>query len=184
MATSAPPSTGPSATPAEPIPPHTPRARARARGSGYWCTIRASEQGSSADAPRPWTARAAISTLSAGAAAQAAEPTANVARPSTNTFLAPMRSAAEPAVSMIEARARVYASMTHCSPASEPPISRWMAGSATLTIVTSSWITKKPRQTEISAAACLPRAIPGPPFLPSGPVMPGGLAVVSVMLRG
>src|SRR5579862_3492974 len=42
--------------------------------------------------------------------------------------------------------------MTHCSPASEPPISRWMAGNATLTIVTSSWITKKPRQTEIRAA--------------------------------
>ena len=43
--------------------------------------------------------------------------------------------------------------MTHCSPASEPPTSRWMAGSATLTIVTSSWITKKPRHTETSAAA-------------------------------
>ena len=41
--------------------------------------------------------------------------------------------------------------MTHCNPASEPPISRWMAGSATFTIVTSSWMTKKPRHTESSA---------------------------------
>jgi len=62
--------------------------------------------------------------LSAGAAAQAADPTANVVRPSTKILRAPIRSAAAPAVSMIEARARVYASMTHCSPASEPPISR------------------------------------------------------------
>ena len=105
--TRAPPSTGPSATPSEPIAPHTPSARARARGSGNWCTSSASEQGSSADAPRPWTARAAIRTPSAGAAAQAAEPAANALSPSTNTFLAPMRSAVDPAVSMIEARARV-----------------------------------------------------------------------------
>ena len=76
-----------------------------------------------------------------------------------NTFLAPTRSAVDPAVSMIAARASVYASTTHCSPASEPPISRWMAGSATFTIVTSSWITKKPRQTEMSAAAARPRPI-------------------------
>ena len=42
-----------------------------------------------------------------GAAAQAAEPTANTVSPSTNTFLAPIRSAVDPAVSMIEARAKV-----------------------------------------------------------------------------
>ena len=106
-ATSTPPSTGPSATPAEPMPPHTPSARARARGSGNWCTSRASEHGSSAEAPRPWSARAAISTPSDGAAAQAADPTANVASPMVNTLRAPTRSAAEPAVSMIEASARV-----------------------------------------------------------------------------
>jgi hypothetical protein len=69
------------------------------------------------------------------------------------TLRAPTRSAVAPAVSMIEASASVYASTTHCSPASEPPSSRWMAGSATFTIVTSSWMTKKPRQTESNAAA-------------------------------
>ena len=51
-----------------------------------------------ADAPRPWTARAAIRTPSAGAAAQAAEPAAKAARPTVNTFLAPTRSAVDPAV--------------------------------------------------------------------------------------
>ncbi len=110
-----------------------------------------------ADAPRPWTARAATRTPSAGAAAQAAEPTANAASPKVKVLRAPIRSAVEPAVSMIEARASVYASTTHCSPASEPPIWCWMAGSATFTIVTSSWITKKPRQTETSAAVARPR---------------------------
>ena len=161
--TRTPPATGPSATPSEPIPPHTPSARARARGSGNWCTSSASEQGSMADAPRPWTARAATRTPSAGAAAQAAEPRAKAASPRVKTFLAPTRSAVDPAVSMIEARASVYASTTHCSPASEPPISRWMAGNATFTIVTSSWITKKPRQTEMSAAAGRPRPSRGEP---------------------
>src|ERR1700721_773263 len=68
-ATSAPPITGPSATPSEPMPPHTPSAPARARGSGNWCPSRA--HGSRADAPRPCTARAAIRTPSDGAAAQA-----------------------------------------------------------------------------------------------------------------
>jgi hypothetical protein len=102
-----------------------------------------------ADAPRPWTARAATSTPSAGAAAQAAEPMAKAASPRVKILRAPMRSAVDPAVSMIEARASVYASTTHCSPASEPPISPWMAGNATFTIVTSSWMTKKPRQTDM-----------------------------------
>jgi hypothetical protein len=109
----APPATGPSATPSDPIPPHTPSARARARGSGNWCTSSASEQGSMADAPRPWTARAATRTPSAGAAAQAAEPTANAASPKVKILRAPIRSAVEPAVSMIEARAVPH-------PAAEP----------------------------------------------------------------
>jgi len=51
--------------------------------------------------------------------------------------------------------------MTHCNPASEPPTSRWMAGSATLTIVTSSWTTKKPRHTESSAIALFLVVFPG-----------------------
>jgi hypothetical protein len=37
---------------------------------------------------------------------------------------------------------------------SEPPISCWTAGSATFTIVTSSWMTKNPRQIEISPMTC------------------------------
>ena len=51
--------------------------------------------------------------------------------------------------------------MTHCNPASEPPISRWMAGSATFTIVTSSWMTKKPRHTDSSAIVLLLVVFPG-----------------------
>ena len=106
-AISPPPSTGPSATPAEPMAPQTPSARARAPGSGKRCTISAREQGSSADAPRPCTARAAIRTGRSGAAAHAADPAANPASPIRNTRRAPPRSAIDPAVSMTEARARV-----------------------------------------------------------------------------
>ncbi len=89
------------------MPLQTPRARARDGGSGNWCTIRASEQGSSADAPSPWTARAAISTPSDGAAAQAADPAAKTARPAVNTRRAPVRSASDPAVSITDASASV-----------------------------------------------------------------------------
>jgi len=123
------------------------------RGQDRRACAAQSEPGSNADAPRPCTARAAIRTPRDGAAAHAAEPTANVVSPSTNTLLAPTRSAVDPAVSMIEARASVKASMTHCRPTSEPQTSRWMTGSATFTIVTSSRITKKPRQTEVRASA-------------------------------
>ena len=48
-----------------------------------------------ADAPRPWTARAATRTPSAGAAAQAAEPAANAASPKVKVLRAPIRSAVE-----------------------------------------------------------------------------------------
>jgi hypothetical protein len=106
-AISPPPSTGPSATPSDPIPPQTPSARARAARSGNWCTISDSEQGSNADAPRPCTARAAISPPRSGTAAHAAEPTANAASPARNTRLAPSRSAIEPAVSITAASASV-----------------------------------------------------------------------------
>ena len=164
-AISPPPSTGPSATPIEPMPPQTPSARARGPASWNWCTISASEQGSSADAPSPCTVRAAISTPRPGAAAQAADPAAKAASPAMNTRFAPSRSAAEPAVSMTAARASVYASMTHCSPATEPPMSRWIEGSATLTIVTSSWMTKNPRHTATRAsfAARSGPAVPAAP---------------------
>ena len=106
-AISAPPSTGPSATPSAPIPPQTPSARARPAGLGNWCTISDSEHGSSVDAPRPCIARAAISPPRSGAAAQAAEPTANAASPARNTRLAPNRSAIEPAVSITAASTSV-----------------------------------------------------------------------------
>src|SRR5215472_8504462 len=46
--------------------------------------------------------------------------------------------------------------MIHWSPATVPPISRWIVGRATLTIVTSSWMTKKPRQmaARVTVRAC------------------------------
>ena len=42
------------------------------------------------------------------------------------------------------ASTRVYASTVHCSPASEEPSERWMAGSAMFTIVASSPTISRP----------------------------------------
>src|SRR5689334_23508981 len=42
------------------------------------------------------------------------------------------------------ARTRVYASTVHCSPDSEEPRERWMAGSAMFTIVASSPTIRRP----------------------------------------
>ena len=48
-------------------------------------------------APAPWSARAAISTSSPGAAAHSAEAPVNSARPARKTRLRPIRSAIPPA---------------------------------------------------------------------------------------
>jgi len=79
--TKPPPSTGPAANPTPDTPPHTPRARDRACPSGNRCAINANEQGTTAAAPMPCTARAAIRTGAVGAAAHAALATANSAEP-------------------------------------------------------------------------------------------------------
>src|SRR5215469_8497399 len=65
--------------------------------------------------------------------------------------------------------------MIHWSPATVPPTSRWIVGSATLTIVTSSWITKNPRQTATRASF----AARSGPVVPAAPVRPRVRAVVA-----
>ena len=74
--------------------------------------------------------------------------------------------------------------MTHCSPASDPPISCWIDGRATFTMVTSSWITKKPRHTERRAPA--PARLPGGAAVPApGPAgaCPAACCLVSFAMR-
>ena len=113
---------------------------ARARSAGSTNTVRMIDNatGLSIEAPIACSIRAAISTPDVGASAHSSEPSENTSRPSWNTRLRPTRSAVEPASMSRLARTSVYASTVHCSPASEEPSERWMAGRAMFTIVASS----------------------------------------------
>jgi hypothetical protein len=95
-ATSAPPSTGPSAAAAPPTDVQPRIAPVRLSG-GAAASSRPSEAGISSAPPAAWTTRAATSTQTLPAAAQAAEASANTTTPARNAARRPIRSAARPA---------------------------------------------------------------------------------------
>ena len=66
--------------------------------------------------------------------------------------LAPKRSPRAPAGRISAASTRVYALTTHCSPVMPPPNEAPISFTATLTTVTSSWITPNPRLVAIRVA--------------------------------
>ena len=78
--------------------PQMPIACERSWPSNSWAS-RPSELGNTIAAPRPWSARAAISAPAEGASAHSAEAAVNRHSPPTNSRLRPNRSASEPAVS-------------------------------------------------------------------------------------
>jgi hypothetical protein len=89
--TTAPPTTGPSATPRPLMPDQAPIARPRRpTGSASASSVRLS--GATTAAPAPWTARAAMSAAVLGATAASAEATVKSPRPATNTRRRPKRS--------------------------------------------------------------------------------------------
>src|SRR4051794_9762225 len=90
------------------------------------------------DAPRPCTAREAISQPMSGARPQAADDALNRTRPIANALRRPLRSASTPAVSTVAASGSVYASTTHCRPDSPVSRSSAMCESAVLTTLMSS----------------------------------------------
>ena len=79
--TSAPPSTGPSAMLIPIIPPHTPIAWARSRGSSNTLRMIDIATGLSIEPPIACSTRAAISVPRLGATAHSSEPSENSARP-------------------------------------------------------------------------------------------------------
>jgi len=93
---STPPRRTPAAPPAPPIAPQMPTARLRAAGSVKVVVRIDSDAGAMTAPPRPWTARAAISTPWLSARPPASEATLNSASPATNTRRRPSRSAARP----------------------------------------------------------------------------------------
>ena len=93
---STPPSDGPSAVPTADIVPSSPIARP-ARSFGTDSPTSAIVNAIIMAAPKPWPARATISTHSEGAAAQASEATVNGAIPSSISRRRPNRSPSRPA---------------------------------------------------------------------------------------
>ena len=104
--TSTPPSTGPAASANPDVAAHTPIARLLALASGYrWRSIE-SVPGSLAAAPRPITARPAISVWTFGASAHSTDPAQKTPAPASMTFLRPSSSPIIPQASMMLAKVR------------------------------------------------------------------------------
>ena len=95
--TTAPPTTGPSATPRPDTPDQMPSASPRLSAAKASLS-RVSDSGVITAPPRPCTARAAISASVVGASAAAAEATVKIATPDANTVRRPSRSPSAAAV--------------------------------------------------------------------------------------
>ena len=127
--TTAPPMSGPAATPRPATPPQMPIARARSR-TGTEPAISVSESGMSAAPPMPCTARAAMSWPGFVLRPAKAEATVKTRMPAANTVRRPKRSPRATAIRMKVAKLSVYALTNHCSCSTEAPMSSWMTGSA------------------------------------------------------
>ena len=101
---SAPPMTGPSARARPDTPAQTPTARARLRSPVYRWRSMDRVPGSLAAAPRPMTARPAISTPTLGASADRTDPAQNMPTPASMTRLRPNSSPTMPKPSIAAAK--------------------------------------------------------------------------------
>ncbi len=111
---------------------------------------RLSDDGTRRAAPIPWIARAVTRTAKLGAKPQAIDASVNSTNPPTNIRLAPIRSPSAPAVRMKAANVTVYALTTSWSELTPSPSDAPIDLTATLTTLTSSWTTQKPRLVAIS----------------------------------
>jgi hypothetical protein len=127
--TTAPPISGPMATPRPATPPQTPMAMAR-WAFGTAAASRVSDSGMMAAPPTPCTARATMSMAGAVARADPMEARVNSEMPLTNSRRRPKRSPSVDAPSMSVAKVRVYALTNHCSCSSVAPRSARITGSA------------------------------------------------------
>ncbi len=103
--------------------------------------------------PAPWANRAAISIGWLTDTPHSSEATMKTARPARKTRLPPIRSPSRPASSSRPPNAIRYAFTTQASPDEEKPRSRWIAGSATVTMVPSRMIIIIAAQSTVSASA-------------------------------
>ncbi len=94
----------------------------------------ASDDAAIAAPPRPWTARATISTPLVGARPPLSEARPNSSSAATNVRRCPKMSATRPESIKKPANTIAYASTTHCRSADEKRRLSWIDGSATFTI--------------------------------------------------
>jgi hypothetical protein len=130
--TTAPPTSGPSATPRPEMPDQAPIASPRF-SAGKAVESNVSVSGVTIAAPAPCSARAAISAPVLGASAAAAEASVKMPRPITNMRRRPKRSPSAAPVSSSTANDSVYALTVHSSACSPPPSSARIDGRAVVT---------------------------------------------------
>ena len=152
--TSAPPMTGPTARASPDTAAQTPTARVRVRSSVYRCRSIDRVPGSLAAAPRPITARPAMTRPIFGASAASTEPAQKMPTPISITRLRPNSSPTMPNASMAPANVSAYALTTHCRALTPACRSACTLPSATLTIVLSR---KVRNSTRVSTARASPR---------------------------
>jgi hypothetical protein len=142
--TIAPPISGPSAAAIPAIAPHMPIAAPR-RWTGKASLISVSVSGNAIAAPAPCATRAAISAPTLGDSAAAADAAVNSAIPAVNIRRRPKRSPSAAPVSSRQAKASRYAFTVHSSP--DRPACRLArtCGSAAVTTMLSSAVMKIPR---------------------------------------
>ena len=127
--TTAPPITGPSATPRPDTPPQMPMAMGR-MATGTDAASRVSDNGITAAAPMPWTVRARISAPDEVLRADAIEATVNRVSPASITRRRPQRSPSVAAGSMNVANASVYALTNQARSSTDAARSVRITGSA------------------------------------------------------
>src|SRR5215813_11045141 len=142
---SAPPTTGPIATPRPTDPAQTPIALPRSRGSKTFEMID-KVAGRTAAPPMPISARAPISWTGVCAYADASEARPNMTRPASSMRRRPIRSPSTPQVNSSPAKTRVYELIAHSSwlwLAPRPCTGSAMVRSATFSTVLSRTTTSR-----------------------------------------
>src|SRR4051794_3632505 len=145
-----PPSSRPTAPPPAAIALHTPSAFWRSGPSGNVVVMIDRAAGETSAAPRPCTPRKRMSISLEFARPLARLAAVNSSVPPTKSRVRPTMSAARPPSSRKPPKVSVYELITHCRSDCEKCRSRWIDGSATLTIVASRMTMNCARQTSTS----------------------------------
>ena len=159
--TTAPPTTGPSATPRPETPDQMPSASPRRFSlKASLRSVRVS--GVTMAAPRPCSARAAISASVDAASAAAADATVKIEMPTANILLRPSRSPRAAPVRRSTAKLSVYALTVHSSSSSVAPRSSRMLTRAFVTTRLSSVTMKSATETIASVQMLRVRSMAPP----------------------